>query len=135
MANFMSEFLFVYGTLARNAEHEMHEHLIRHAEYAGEGYFNGQLYRVAHYPGAVPSSHPADKVFGELYRVGDVQELFAHLDDYEGCGPDDSQPALFVRRMKTVHLNDGTRTQAWIYLFNRAVTGLRRIVSGRFVNG
>jgi gamma-glutamylcyclotransferase (GGCT)/AIG2-like uncharacterized protein YtfP len=130
----MSEFLFVYGTLARNAEHGMHEHLVRHAEYAGEVYFNGQLYLMAHYPGAVRSSNPVDKVFGELYRVGNAQELFAHLDDYEGCGPDDPQPTLFVRHMETVHQNDGARTQAWIYLFNRAVTDLPRIVSGRFMN-
>ena len=129
----MSEFLFVYGTLARNAGHQMHQHLARNAESAGACYFNGLLYRVAHYPGAVPSSNPDDKVFGELYRLMQAHEVFARLDDYEGCGPNDPQPTEFVRRLKTVYRADGTRAQAWIYLFNRAVTGLPRITSGRFI--
>ncbi len=128
----MSEFLFVYGTLGSNAGHDMHQHLVRNSEYAGEGYFNGQLYRVAHYPGAVPSANLDDKVFGELYRLGAPSELFAHLDDYEGCGPNDPQPTEFVRRTESVYLEDGTRSQAWIYLFNRPVTELPRIISGRF---
>jgi gamma-glutamylcyclotransferase (GGCT)/AIG2-like uncharacterized protein YtfP len=131
---FMSEYLFVYGTLASNSEHEMHRHLASNAEYAGEGSFNGQLYRIGPYPGAVPSSNPEDKVFGELYRLDNAEELFVHLDDYEGCGPDDPQPTEFVRRMEAVYLKDGTRSQAWIYLFNRTVADLPRIVSGRFTD-
>jgi gamma-glutamylcyclotransferase (GGCT)/AIG2-like uncharacterized protein YtfP len=128
----MGEFLFVYGTLGRNAGHAMHQHLFRHAEYAGEGYFHGQLYRVAHYPGAVASSDPNDKVFGELYRVGNAEALFTPLDDYEGCGPSDPWPTEFVRRLETVYLKDGTPARAWIYLLNRAARDLPRIASGRF---
>ena len=127
----MSEFLFVYGTLGRNAGHEMHQHLIKHADYAGQAVFNGQLFQVAHYPGAVPSPHQEDKVFGELYRVSNSGELFAHLDDYEGCGPGDPAPTEFVRRTMPV-LQDGAEVQAWIYLFDRDVEGLPRILSGRF---
>jgi gamma-glutamylcyclotransferase (GGCT)/AIG2-like uncharacterized protein YtfP len=130
----MSEFLFVYGTLGRNAGHDMHRHIARYSEYSGEGHFNGQLYRVADYPGAVPSSNPVDKVFGELYRLVNSHELFAHLDDYEGCGPDEPQPTEFVRRMEFVYLTRGTKTEAWIYLFNLSVTDLPRIVSGCFTD-
>jgi gamma-glutamylcyclotransferase (GGCT)/AIG2-like uncharacterized protein YtfP len=121
----MSEFLFVYGTLARNARHEMHRYLAPHADYAGEGYFQGRLYRVAHYPAAVPSSHRDDKVFGELYRIKNSRELFAELDDYEG--------SEFMRRREPVYLANGTRSEAWIYLFKGSVSNLPRIMSGRFV--
>jgi gamma-glutamylcyclotransferase (GGCT)/AIG2-like uncharacterized protein YtfP len=76
----MTDYLFVYGTLARSVNHPMHRHLVRHAEYAGEGTFNGILYRVAHYPGAVASSDPNDVVHGELYRLRDSDALFAALD-------------------------------------------------------
>ena len=127
----MSGFLFVYGTLARNARHEMHQYLVRHADYAGHAVFNGQLFQVGHYPGAVPSSNPEDKVFGELYRVSDPGDLFAALDDYEGCGPHDPAPTEYVRRTMPVS-QDGVELQAWIYLFDRDVTGLPRIMSGHF---
>ncbi len=128
----MSEFLFVYGSLARNAEHEMHQHLVRNADYVGEGYFNGQLYLAGPYPGAVPSSHPDDKVFGELYRLRNPQDVFAHLDEYEGCGPNDPPPTEFVRRIESIFRDNGTRSEAWIYFFNREVADLPRIASGRF---
>ena len=63
-----------------------------------------------------------------------LKMLFAQLDDYEGCRPDDPQPTEFIRRQETIYLQDGRRSQAWIYLFNGAVADLPRIVSGRFVN-
>jgi gamma-glutamylcyclotransferase (GGCT)/AIG2-like uncharacterized protein YtfP len=128
----MSELLFVYGTLARDAGHPQHRQLAAHAGYVGEGYFHGRLYRVAHYPGAVPSPNPEEKVFGELYSLSDAAALFALLDAYEGCGPADLPPTEFVRQKMPVYLEDGTRSDAWTYLFNRPVTGLARIMSGRF---
>jgi gamma-glutamylcyclotransferase (GGCT)/AIG2-like uncharacterized protein YtfP len=121
----MSEFLFVYGTLARNAGHEMHRHLAGNADYVSEGHFNGQLYRVAHYPGAVPSSNPDEKVFGELYRIGN-HDVLATLDAYEG--------REFVRKTQPVWLHNGRKVQAWVYLLQRAVTNLPRIASGRFTD-
>ncbi len=51
----MNDHLFVYGTLLSGVGHSMHRVLARHAELVGEGFFNGRLYRVGHYPGAVPS--------------------------------------------------------------------------------
>jgi gamma-glutamylcyclotransferase (GGCT)/AIG2-like uncharacterized protein YtfP len=128
----MSEFLFVYGTLARDAGHPQHRHLAAYADYVGEGYFHGRLFRVSHYPGAVASPHSADKVFGELYSLRDARALFVLLDAYEGCGPADPPPTEFVRQRVPVYLTDGTRSEAWTYLFNRAATGLPRILSGRF---
>ena len=129
----MSEYLFVYGTLGRNVGHEMHKHLVRHADYAGEGAFNGVLYRVAHYPGAVASSKPNDIVHGELYRLRDPDALFAALDPYESCGPNDPTPTKYVRTTTTIRRPGGETVAAWIYLYNRDVTTLTRIGSGRFV--
>jgi gamma-glutamylcyclotransferase (GGCT)/AIG2-like uncharacterized protein YtfP len=129
----MTDFLFVYGTLVREAGHEIHEHLARDAEYLGEAYFRGRLYNVAHYPGAVASTAPADKVFGELYRLNKPDELLLHLDAYEGCGPNDPQPTLYVRQVGTVQVESAEPVEAWIYLYNGPVTGLRRIPSGRFM--
>lgn len=110
----------------------MHRHLADNADYAGEGYFNGQLYRIGPYPGAIPSAHPDDKVFGELYRLNNPEKVLAPLDNYEGCGPDAPQPHEFVRQPVTIHLKDGTRLEGWIYLFNRQIADFPRIMSGRY---
>ena len=131
----MSEYLFVYGTLARTVGHEMHKHLVRHADYAGQGTFNGILYRVAHYPGATASSNPDDVVHGELYGLRDADALFAALDPYESCGPDDPKPTKYVRVTATIHKPGGEAVTAWIYLYNRDVSALARIASGRFIGG
>ena len=128
-----SEYLFVYGTLGRIVGHEMHQHLVRHADYEGEGIFNGILYRVGHYPGAVASPDPDDIVHGELYRLRDPDALFAALDPYEGCGPDDGAPTNYVRVTATIHGPGGGTVVAWIYRYNGHVTKqLARIASGRF---
>ena len=129
----MSQYLFVYGTLCRNAGHPMHQLLVRHAAYAGEGHFNGRLFRVGHYPGAMTSSDPNDKVFGELYRLRSPQQLLSRLDAYEGCAPSDPRPHQFVRRRLRVRLDNGGEKMAWVYLLNRVTPRFPRIASGRFV--
>jgi gamma-glutamylcyclotransferase (GGCT)/AIG2-like uncharacterized protein YtfP len=95
--------------------------------------FNGILYRVAHYPGALASSDPNDVVHGELYRLRDPDALFAALDPYESCGPNDPKPTKYVRMTTTIRRPGGETVTAWIYLYNRDVTQLARIASGRFI--
>ena len=129
----MSQYLFVYGTLCRNAGHPMHQLLVRHAEFVGEGHFIGRLFRVGHYPGAMTSPDPKDKVFGELYRLRSPQQLLSRLDAYEGCAPSDPPPHQFVRRRLRVHLDSGAEKMAWVYLLNRVTPRFPRIASGRFV--
>ena len=129
----MSQYLFVYGTLCRKAGHAMHRLLVRHAEYVGEGHFTGQLFRVGQYPGAMTSSDPNDKVFGELYRLRSPQQLLPRLDAYEGCAPSDPPPYQFVRRRLRVQLDGGAEKTAWVYLLNRVAPRFPRIASGRFV--
>lgn len=127
------ELLFVYGTLRRNTRSEMHRQFERLAEYLGEAVFQGRLYRVADYPGAVPSPCAEDKIQGEVYRLSDSDRVFELLDAYEECGPHFPQPAEYVRRKEPVQLKDGRLIKAWIYLYNRPTENLRRIESGDFL--
>lgn len=129
----MTDLLFVYGTLMRAAEHSMHPVLARSSTFIGAAHFNGRLYLVAHYPGAVPSTTADDRVHGEVYRLRDAAALLQVLDDYEACAPHSPQPHEYVRRLCRVRLADETHAEAWIYLYNRAVDGLPRISSGRFL--
>jgi gamma-glutamylcyclotransferase (GGCT)/AIG2-like uncharacterized protein YtfP len=128
-----SQRLFVYGTLMRGPGHPMHKVVANAAEYLGEGWLVGRLYRVHHYPGAVVSDDPDDKVHGEIYALDRPAETLAALDDYEGCGPGAPQPVEFARSLQRVYRGDGLVVEAWVYLYNRPIGKAPRIMSGRFL--
>ena len=125
-------YLFVYGTLMQAYDHPMARLLSEQAERIGEGSCCGQLFQIKHYPGLIDSSDVNDRVFGELFRMRETKTLLAKLDDYEGCGPSAPQPTLYIRVVRPITRPDRT-VDAWTYLYNRPVTGLKRIVSGRFL--
>lgn len=128
-----TDLLFVYGTLRRASPSEMHQVLRRDADFLSEGFFQGILYRIDGYPGAVPSADRNDRVVGELYRLRQPSEILARLDAYEECGPEFPPPAEFVRRQAMITAISGREIEAWIYLYNRPTAGLRRIESGDFL--
>jgi gamma-glutamylcyclotransferase (GGCT)/AIG2-like uncharacterized protein YtfP len=125
-------YLFVYGTLMQAYDHPMARLLSEQAERIGEGSCCGQLFQIKHYPGLIASSDVNDRVFGELFRLRETKTLLAKLDDYEGCGPSAPQPTLYIRVVRPITLPDRT-VDSWVYLYNRPVTGLERILSGRFL--
>ena len=127
----MTERLFVYGTLRRGSRHPLAAQLAAKAKHAGEARYNGRLYRITHYPGAVPSSVPDEWVFGDIFDLNDL-DLLAALDRYEGCGPDDPKPTQYLRLLQSVMLGNGEASEAWMYVYNRAVEGREWIKSGRF---
>lgn len=129
----MPEYLFAYGTLRRDAAANAPPLLEGTAQFVGEALCRGRLYRIADYPGLVPSNSPYDLVRGEVYELDEPLDLLARLDDYEGCGPRFSRPTEFVRRSRAVWLDDGTILAAWIYLYNRGTDGLLRIETGDFL--
>src|SRR6266403_451182 len=98
--------LFVYGTLMRGFDHPMAKLLSRSAEFCGEARCRGRLYLVKHYPGLVLSDDADDVVFGELYRLRQLEESFALFDEYEGCGPGVASPQ-YLRQVLPVTLDDG----------------------------
>jgi gamma-glutamylcyclotransferase (GGCT)/AIG2-like uncharacterized protein YtfP len=129
----ISDRLFVYGTLMRGFDHPMAKLLSRSADFIGEAKCRGRLYLIKHYPGLVLSDEPDDVVFGELYRLRARDELLGEFDMYEACGPGFKAPTEYVRQMLNVSLEDGSADEAWTYVYNWPVTGLPRIVSGKFL--
>jgi gamma-glutamylcyclotransferase (GGCT)/AIG2-like uncharacterized protein YtfP len=130
----MQNHLFVYGTLMRGFDHPMAKLLSHSAEFIGEARCQGRLYLVKHYPGLVLSDDPADVVFGELFRLHRPEASLTTFDDYEGCGPNVASPQ-YLRQVLPVTLDDGTVSEAWTYVYNRPVATLKRIASGRFLEG
>jgi len=114
--------LFVYGTLRRTSRHPAHRLLASCAAFLGEGEFQGKLYDLGRFPGAVPSRGKSDRVAGEIYRLYDPRSAFAVLDDYEG--------KLFRREVRPVRLRNGRRIEAWIYLYVGSLAGAARIRRG-----
>ncbi len=132
-----SDRLFVYGTLMRGFDHPMAQLLSRSADFIGEARCLGRLYLIKHYPGLVLSDDPAERVFGELYRLRQPEALLREFDMYEACGEGFAEPTEYIRQMLPVTLADEAVkeafSEAWTYIYNWPVAGLPRIASGRFL--
>lgn len=131
----MAEHLFVYGSLRRSVAHPMHRILARHATPLGPAVWQGRLYRVGWYPGAVASDNAADRVHGEVYRLRAPRLVLPPLDRFENCGPGFPAPTEFVRERHAVRRPDGRSLQVWIYVYRRPVDRLHRIAGGDFLAG
>ncbi len=139
MANKDKEYLFVYGTLKKDIGNDMYHLLAKHAGFVGDTTWNGKLYIVEDYPGAVPSDDPSDIVYGELYLLNDPDNILPSLDNYEECSDKFPEPKLFKRipklfkRIKDdVGLDNGDIVSACIYIYNMPVDNLMQIKSGNF---
>lgn len=128
------DYLFVYGTLRKPVGHPRYQLLERSAHYLGEGIFQGKLFMVKEFPGAVESKNPGDRVKGGLYRLSDPEKIFKKLDRYEGYQPENRTESLFIRSKQVVTLpEDGEEIKAWIYLYNRPTGALEQIKSGDYL--
>ena len=129
------EFLFVYGTLRKPIASDMHPMLAGGCEYYSEGIMQGTLYEVCGYPGAIQSNSPNDKVFGELYQLLDRDRVLARLDEYEECSGRFPKPHEYIRRQVSIELIGSEAVVAWVYLYNREVSTLQKILSGDYLGG
>lgn len=133
----MLDLLFVYGTLRRTTNTQMYQHFIaQHGEFLGTAKITGRIYKIHHYPGVVLSDDPEDQVYGELYRIRNVEEILPAIDEYEGCSDDFPQPTRFIRDVVEVELVDYGFHDAWVYLYNRdpIVKGWMHIESGDYMD-
>lgn len=69
--------VFVYGSLMKG---EFNHHLLKDAEFVGEGSIYGKMYSLIYYPAVVHSK--VKQVYGEVYRVS--EDTLKNLDELEG---------------------------------------------------
>jgi gamma-glutamylcyclotransferase (GGCT)/AIG2-like uncharacterized protein YtfP len=112
-------------TPRKGASHPPHRTLAREARYAGTATFQGRFYDLGRYLGVVVSSNRRDRVYDEIYRLGQAAALFKRLDRYEG--------EHFKRRRLPVSISTGKKTSAWVYLYRGEVSENKRIRSGDYV--
>jgi gamma-glutamylcyclotransferase (GGCT)/AIG2-like uncharacterized protein YtfP len=127
------DFLFVYGTLRKGAAHRMHETLSRYSESGCNAFLQAKLYDLGEYPAAVISEHSADVVVGELHALDPERsaEALAILDEYEGVNQ--QAPGMFRRERQVVTLEDGTRMEAWVYVYVQDPPNRNHIRSGDYL--
>jgi gamma-glutamylcyclotransferase (GGCT)/AIG2-like uncharacterized protein YtfP len=126
------DYIFVYGTLRRDANNEMSHLLAKHGEFVDDATYQGRLYKIDYYPGAVPSDNPNDVVQGEVYLLHQVDIVLPLLDQYEEFGSEFPEPNEFSRQKQAVALKNGGSVTAWIYVYNHPTSSLELIKSANF---
>ncbi|MES2374989.1 MAG: gamma-glutamylcyclotransferase family protein [Bacteroidota bacterium] len=125
----INDLLFVYGSLL-DTDNEFGRYLNDNSTLFGAGKFNGRLYDIGEYPGAIIGNENSYPIYGSVCKLKNPEVLTA-LDDYEGFGPDQEQPNLFIRELLPIETSDGT-TNCWVYLYNLEVDGFVEITSGDY---
>jgi gamma-glutamylcyclotransferase (GGCT)/AIG2-like uncharacterized protein YtfP len=123
--------IFVYGTLRSDYHHKAHSYIARYFTLKGMACVRGKLYDCIEYPAGMPDEENFF-ITGELYVIKDASEFvqaLQELDEYEGSYDSPGEPALFRRETVNV-LFEAEEVQAWIYWYNRPITGCPRIISG-----
>jgi len=129
-----TDFLFVYGTLLRDANHPKSPILEGFGTYLNRATFWGKLYDVGTYPAVIASAQKRNKIFGELYKLNDPERAFNALDTYEGYFPTNNEESDYTRKEVTVYtLKEKKALKAWIYLYNKSINGFSPIPSGDYI--
>ncbi|MEZ4851362.1 MAG: gamma-glutamylcyclotransferase family protein [Bacteroidia bacterium] len=129
-----SDLIFVYGTLLRDTENPMSQYLESKSDYIGMGYMPGTLYKVTFYPGATFDPNSKSKVWGEVSRLHDPEQVFQVLDTYEDFNPKKPNKSLFIRDIVPVNI-DGEVFYCSSYIYNHTTDGLEVLDSGYFLKG
>lgn len=118
------ERIFVYGTLRRGASNA---HRLQGGRWCAAAVLRGRLYRVSWYPGLVPDE-AGRAVCGDLWEV--PTPMLAELDAFEGLPPGAMCGAEYERRRVEVEHVDGSRAEAWVWVWRAATESLVELESG-----
>lgn len=125
----VSGYLFVYGTLLPGREPAHLRDLTRRLRDLGSATVHGRLYDCGPYPGLQLELGDI-VVHGRLLELPDAAAL-AELDAYEGFDPVHPEGSLF-RRVECETVCRGSRFDCWVYIYNRDVSDLPCVESGRW---
>ena len=124
-----TEFLFVYGTLMSLFNNSMAQYLRNNSWLINNGYFNGYLFDLGNFPGAVYNSQVKSKVYGEVYQVNRIEEVLKTLDNYEGV--DDPNFNIYKRKIIPVNINKKI-INATTYVYIKPFASFKKIESGNY---
>ena len=111
-------FLFVYGTLRKDYNLNLVEHLANDLKYIGKAKVNASLYDLGSYPAAIKEQGNGE-VIGDIYFVHNPAKVFCLLDEYEG--------EEYSREKEEIQLRSGKTMTAWIYWYNKKPEAKQKI--------
>jgi gamma-glutamylcyclotransferase (GGCT)/AIG2-like uncharacterized protein YtfP len=126
----MNNLLFVYGTLLQPGN-DFADYLKRNCTCLFTGKLKGLLYDIGEYPGAIISNNTEGYIHGGIFKLHHPVENLRMIDDYEGYGPEQELPNLYIRSITSIETDKGF-VNAWVYLYNLPVDGLPQIKSGNY---
>ncbi len=119
-------YLFTYGTLMSGFNNSMALYLRKNAQLIAKARFNGLLFDLGSYPGAIYQEDSKHKVFGEVYQLSSNSNvIFEILDVYEGINDPDFN--LYERKVIPVNVNNT--------VYNNFVYLLRETPKASLING
>lgn len=129
------DYLFVYGTLRSDSYSDNYRQLIApNFTLVDRARTPGRLFAIIDYPGMIAAENSADLVIGEVYIFDGGESQLTEIDDYEGCAPHSPQPHLYTRKKQQVSLYNGSKVEAWVYIYNFPVSDDMLIRSGDFLD-
>lgn len=127
----MTNLAFFYGTLMSGFKRPGRARLDMMLDPAGRGWIHAALFDLGIYPAAVPADDT--RVWGEIYRMRDVDSVLEALDEIEGYRPNEPDASLYTRLETLVTFEDGHVDTAWAYFYNAPLGRAQRIVSGDYL--
>lgn len=127
----MTDLVFFYGTLMSGFKRPGRARLDAKLTPAGRGSIDGALFDLGIYPAAIPASD--GRVWGEVYRILDVDAVLPALDEIEGFRPSQPDASLYTRVETPVTFADGHVATAWAYFYNAPLGRAQRIASGDYL--
>ena len=122
------EYLFIYGTLLDEFKTNESKYLENNSSIYDNGYFNGKLFNIKDYPGAILSNDINDKVFGKILKLNNNPYLFDVLDIYENINN-----LEYIREKIKVYSSTNEEINAWCYLYNFSIDNLEQIKNGNYI--
>ena len=107
-------------------------YLSQQSEIVCQARLTGLLYHAEEYPGAIYVPESDSYIYGSVVALQNPDEALRIMDQYEGFGPEESQPNEFIRKKVAVESDIGPLT-CWVYLYNWPTEHLPKIKSGNYI--
>jgi gamma-glutamylcyclotransferase (GGCT)/AIG2-like uncharacterized protein YtfP len=127
----LTDFVFFYGTLMSGFRRPGRTRIDASLTLEGRGSIAAALFDLGIYPAAVPADDA--RVWGEVYRMLDVDAVLTALDELEGFRPNEPDASLYRRAEASVLFDTGRTAVAWTYFYNAPLGRAERIASGDYL--
>ena len=123
--------MFFYGTLMSAFKRPGRTRIDASLALEGRGSMSAALFDLGIYPAAIPADD--GRVWGEVYRMLDVDRVLTALDEIEGFRPSEPDASLYRRAETPILFDSGRAGLAWAYFYNAPLGRAERIASGDYL--